>query len=301
MANKFCYSKTVFSLIAQEDMIFPLVKTSMLRGSFGCVFKKFNCANRRAKSCEGCLLKETCLYSYIFEGKTNSQTTKPYVIDTQNDKRREIKKGETFSFSLTLFGRAIEYLPHFIFAFIEIGKLGITKKKYKFDLVEVKDSKGNIVFQNNKIIASSSKEDWELMPQNNSETTSLIELDFITPLRLTNYGDLVTDVSFEHIIKALTRRITNLSKEHCGYDVKIDYKFLIEEAKNIKKVKNELVWQDWTRYSSRQHSFMEFGGLVGKVVFEGNLGPFMQYLQIGEAIHIGKNCVFGNGKYNIKN
>ncbi|MFQ5963839.1 MAG: CRISPR system precrRNA processing endoribonuclease RAMP protein Cas6 [Candidatus Scalinduaceae bacterium] len=38
---------------------------------------------------------------------------------------------------------------------------------------------------------------------------------------------------------------------------------------------------------------------MGTAKFEGNLGPFMQILKLGEYIHLGKGTSFGLGKYEI--
>jgi hypothetical protein len=44
---------------------------------------------------------------------------------------------------------------------------------------------------------------------------------------------------------------------------------------------------------------MTFGGLIGTITYAGNFDDFKPYLILGEHIHIGKNCTFGQGKYNI--
>lgn len=185
----FCYCTVLFNLRAEDNMFVPEVKTSMLRGVFGKIFKSFNCANRKEKGCGGCILKNTCIYNYIFEGKLEHQTTKPYVLFSPQI-QRIFKKGEILTFNLTLFGKAIQYLPHFIFTFIETGKTGITKNKSKYTLQTVTDNDGKIIFTGGEIIAKVNNN--LLNPESNSKkTVNKINLNFITPLRLTNFGDLV--------------------------------------------------------------------------------------------------------------
>jgi hypothetical protein len=41
---------------------------------------------------------------------------------------------------------------------------------------------------------------------------------------------------------------------------------------------------------------MKMGGFVGEMVLEGELAPFEELLRICEVVHVGKGCVFGNGK-----
>lgn len=288
--------KVKFYLKADEDMFLPEVKTSMLRGVLGHAFKNFNCANRLAKDCSGCVLKYNCAYSCFFDSSA-AMSSKPFVIYS-GQMQRDYKKGDCIEFELTLFGKSIKYLPQFILSFIEIGKQGITSKRFRFSLYSAKDCCGNEIFRDNEIIG---------LPKDISVgifSDSIIQakkatLRFLMPLRLTSFGDLVVKPSFEMIIKAITRRIKLIALEHCGFDPDIDHKMLIEKAKSVAVRNNTLVWKDWTRYSNRQHAKMEFGGLVGDISFEGDLSVFIPYLKAGELLHIGKNCVFGNGKYII--
>jgi len=54
---------------------------------------------------------------------------------------------------------------------------------------------------------------------------------------------------------------------------------------------------EWSRYSGRQKARMKLGGFVGEAVCKGPLRPFLPLLLIGEIVHVGKACIFGNGKY----
>lgn len=297
--DQFYFSRTTFNLLADEPMILPEIKNSMFRGGFGHIFKSFNCANKLSPDCSKCLLRETCIYTYIFAGVSPEQKPKPYVICADDTNKRFFKKGEIFSFELLLFGNAINYLPHFIFSFIELGKRGISKSRNKFSLSSVQDYDGTILFKNNKLLKSAEKQIISLLGERSSVPVKQLSLNFKTPLRLTYFGDLVVNPTFEMLIKAITRRLSSLCETYCGFSADIDYQYLIERAKTIRVLSNRLIWKDWSRYSSRQHSKMKFGGLMGTIVFSGDMEIFLPYLKIGSLIHIGKNCVFGNGKYEI--
>ena len=77
----------------------------------------------------------------------------------------------------------------------------------------------------------------------------------------------------------------------------IPAKELINLSENIKTLQYDLKWFDWERYSYRQNRRMILGGLVGQIVFEGNLSPFHDLIKAGEIFHCGKNTSFGLGKY----
>jgi hypothetical protein len=62
-----------FTIVPSEPLILPLFKGSTLRGGFGHAFKRVVCALRKT-NCSECLLKERCVYSYIFETPPPSDT-----------------------------------------------------------------------------------------------------------------------------------------------------------------------------------------------------------------------------------
>ncbi len=281
-------------------MLLPTNKASMLRGGFGNIFRRLNCINKKNKTCTNCPIKETCAYSYIFETTEFSQKPRPYIIEVPFNDKRSFKKGETIKFTIVLLGKAINYLPHFIFTFIELGKKGLTKKQYKFELEKVIDVDDSIVFQDNKIVKKGKVLSWdEILKNTKLNIINKLTLNFTTPLRLSENNDLVSNVSFSLIIKKLLKRISDICEFHCNKFDKIEDKPFIEKAKNIDVVLNNLKWKDWIRYSNRQKRKMIFGGLVGNITFKGNFEEFLPYIILGSYIHIGKNCTFGQGKYEI--
>ena len=131
------YGRYLFSSIFEGDAILPPYKGSTFRGAFGIALKKVVCALKR-QDCSDCLLKERCVYSFVFETplKNNNPDGKkrlaspphPYVIEPPENTRTRFSKGEPFDFTVILFGRANDYLPYFIYAFEQMGRLGIGKR-----------------------------------------------------------------------------------------------------------------------------------------------------------------------------
>ena len=100
----------------------------------------------RNKACDDCLLKQKCIYSYIFETPPPQDTEilrlypkvpHPFVIEPPITEKQTFEPGETFSFHLILIGNAIDYLPYFIYTFTELGKQGIGQGRGKYDLLHV--------------------------------------------------------------------------------------------------------------------------------------------------------------------
>ncbi len=102
------------------------------------------------------------------------------------------------------------------------------------------------------------------------------------------------------LVRSLLRRIGHLSYFHCGGDPStLAFREWIDLALNVQTVDQDLTWFDWERYSSRQHTHMRMGGLMGRITFEGNLAPFYPLLDIGEITHGGKGTSFGLGRFRV--
>lgn len=313
--NHFKLAQFKFFLIVQDRIRLPAYKGSTFRGGFGHAFKKIVCVSRE-KICESCMLKQKCAYSYIFETPPPSDTKimrkypyapHPFVITPPLEEEREYNQGDTLCFGLTLIGKSVEFLPYFIYTFDELGQIGIGRGRGKYKLVEVKGKKnhteGEVIYSSSdKILRQNIKsvglEDI-LNSFSNPSLPDLLTINFITPTRLKFEGRLSGTLEFHILIRNMLRRISLLSYFHCGEEMNLDFKSLIEKSYEVKVKKSNLQWFDWERYSNRQETKMMMGGFKGPITFEGEFGTFLPFLLLGEYIHVGKGTSFGLGKYQI--
>lgn len=145
MLKTFRLAKFRFTVGAKGRICFPPYKGSVFRGGFGYAFKRIVCVVRN-KGCDGCLLKQKCIYSYIFETpppedaemlRLYPKVPHPFVIEPPDTEKQSFEPGEAFSFQVILIGQAIDYLPYFIYTFTELGKQGIGQGRGKYDLILV--------------------------------------------------------------------------------------------------------------------------------------------------------------------
>ena len=145
MLETFRLARFRFTVCAKEHIRFPSYKGSAFRGGFGYAFKRVVCVIKN-KECDDCLLKQKCIYSYIFETPPPEDTEMlrlypkvphPFVIEPPIDETQTFEPGEAFSFHLILIGNAIDYIPYFIYTFTELGKQGIGQGRGKYDLLQV--------------------------------------------------------------------------------------------------------------------------------------------------------------------
>ena len=115
----------------------------------------------RVKECADCLLRGKCVYSYVFETPPSADTAvmrkyeaapHPFVIEPPFETTRVYKPGEVMTFGLVLIGKAIDYLPYFIYTFDELGKTGLGKGRGKFELQAVESDAETIYDSGSKTL-----------------------------------------------------------------------------------------------------------------------------------------------------
>jgi hypothetical protein len=105
---------------------------------------------------------------------------------------------------------------------------------------------------------------------------------------------------FSDLFGPLLRRVSMLTYFHTDTPLETNFAGLMELARQVEPVEAKLAWKDWTRYSSRQKTAMQMGGLVGEIVVELAQGsPLWPYLWLGQWVHVGKGTSMGLGHYTI--
>jgi len=316
MLPEFPIASYRFSLRVIEPLTLPLEKGNVLRGGFGCVFRRTVCAQPERKRCVGCLLQHQCAYGLLFEPspppnaevlQKNEAIPRPFLIEPPLEGRSNYELDESLEFGLVLIGRAVKYLPYFVAVFEELGRRGIGPNSGRLSLelvtAETPWSRrsatvyaSGVMYNPDLVITTADIEEFAMTLSANRLT-----LDFLTPARLKHKGRWVRDgPPFHILVKALLGRSSSLSYFHCGQQLEADFRGLIDRAaEGVHIAQCQTDWQDWSRFSGRQKQRVEMGGLVGRVTYEGDLSDYLPLLALGELVHVGKGTVFGNGKYAI--
>lgn len=323
--DSFRVARVTLTLEAKDRLRLPAYKGSVLRGGFGHVFRKVACTVRGGE-CPPCILKAACPYAYIFETPPPSDSAilrkyphapHPFIIEPPLDTTTIYDPGTPLTFGLVLIGKAIDYLPYFIYAFEELGRLGIGRDRGTFRLTEARGEaacgeaetwrpiySGDSRILTNGFLIRTGRDLFHDHahvddPVHAHEHDHEVALHLLMPMRLRFDEALVNRLDFHVLIRNLLRRLSALSYFHCGRQLDLDFKGLIAQAQEVKIEKGELRWVDWTRYSNRQKRKIRMGGLIGQVTYSGPLAEFLPFLRLGELVHVGKGTVFGLGKYQI--
>jgi hypothetical protein len=298
-----------FEWRAATPVRLPDFAGSMLRGAFGQALRQLACMTRR-KECPGCPLLASCPYPAVFAPQPPadhalqkfSAIPVPYVIEPPEDGARLVVPGETFSFSLVLIGRALAELPLIVLAWRQALARGIGPGDGTADLVRVLccDTQGETEIHRPETDTIAAHPRRVEVPARESPEPNRLTLHFSTPLRLQHNGrPLGPDaLSPRPLLMALVRRASLLAEFHAGGPLLQEFALLHQACAAIREEKN-LRWRDWTRYSSRQEKKMALGGVVGSWTLAGPLVEFAPYLALGQWLHVGKEAVFGLGRYRL--
>jgi hypothetical protein len=219
--------------------------------------------------------------------------------------RRIYEPGEELSFGLTLIGRAQEFFPHFVVALREMDRLGRARQTIALTRIESRTgfsacSPGQIVYDAGEnlvhgmapplTLADCAREPCPRGP---------VTIEFVTQTRLKHEGMWARIAEFQVFFRRLLGRLSSMARFHCGAPLEVDFKRIIDEAHKVRLVRNDARWVSWSRYSSRQNTKMQWEGLAGTVIYDGELTPFWPYLVFGQYIHVGHGATFGLGRYQI--
>ncbi|MBN2090430.1 CRISPR system precrRNA processing endoribonuclease RAMP protein Cas6 [candidate division KSB1 bacterium] len=282
-------------------------------------FRK-TCCVMENQDCRVCQLNQSCAYAYIFEtpqtDKLNinyqsSNLPHPFVIEPPATDRRIFNPGDEINFGLVLIGRSLDYLPYFVFAFYQLGQMGLGSGKGKFHLKSVlaidqpEGAPENQIYDDKTQMLNNDFSVWNLpdiLAASEKKASESLRLNFLTPTRLIDQNQLANHLPFELLMRSILRRVSLLGRIHCGSNWDLPFNEIIEIAQNsIKIIRENFHWNDWERYSTRQKQRMKLGGIIGTVTYTGFLAPFIPFILLGEFVHLGKNTTFGLGQYRLEN
>jgi hypothetical protein len=300
-----------FLLQAKDHIRFPPYTGSAWRGLLGHGLRRTACVIQQP-TCVGCLLAQQCVYSTLFETPAPSAHAQagytamphPFVLDIDPSAPRDLAPGESFVLTVHLLGAAIAQVPFLIHALGLAGQGGFGRTGGCFSLTAVERE------------LTLGHGDWELVYAHQArvyqtrETSPLypppaplaVRLRLVTPLRIKRDGHFLGahDLRFHDLMRALSRRLHTLAALQGGDPHVWDARALPADPEALDWQPRWLRWHEWTRYSSRQNTLMQFGGLIGEIDLAGPaLGACWPALWLGQWIHVGKGTAFGLGGYRV--
>lgn len=296
---------------------------NILRGNFGYFLRKISCVSKKY-NCENCKVRFKCIYFRTFEPKIDENhiyygkvedIPRPYIISfDEYQSSLNVIKDSLYSFNLILVNDFIKNFVFFLYAFNNIGEIGLANRKikYKIESVEVVSLNNEIqqIFNGEELQSYSSNYIIDLKKINtyindkySNKKFEKIIVKYITPFRVKHHGKFTDNITFEIFVKSVLRRTSLFLKYYNGNEgFFFDIREINDFFDNVESKISDLQWSDLKRYSSRKKTKIPFGGVIGtaEYILNGfNLQKILPYIILCKYLHIGKNSVFGNGCYSF--
>lgn len=129
-----------------------------------------------------------------------------------------------------------------------------------------------------------------------------VTVRFETPVRMKRGGRPVEDIDFPMLFAQVWRRLTMLCALYGELGPEDDETFqrLREEAADVRAGEGRLRVLRWKHLSAASGERKPMSGLLGHVVFEGGVEPFLPALRAAEAVHVGGGTSFGLGRVRVE-
>jgi hypothetical protein len=297
------YCRLNVQLRAREPFEEPAFLGNILRGVLGISLRRVLCTTGLG-SCDTCPVRTACWFEYLFESKTGNTSDFPMALETAPHpfvieippESMNLEAGAALNFVLILFGRAIDSAPYWMLAINELCRMGLGRERIRFDLVSMSGADGQIVYDSKSgKMTEVAKQEW--IYSSDGAKVRGCTIEFRTPCRIRHDGKLSDRFEFNVLLTNILRRASAISYFHCGRTPSLDFRALIERAKDVRIESSQLLWSEKPRFSSRQKAHMSLGGVTGQIVYRGELTEFTSLLRFGELAHIGKATAFGMGQY----
>jgi hypothetical protein len=329
-------------IVPQQELKLPaLNKSNTLRGAFGMAFRRLVCIPQ-CREVRLCPLGQTCPYRIIFEPapppgaerlSKNQDIPRPFIFRPPLDTATTYPPGQAFDFTLTLMGKAVDFLPYFILAFREVAREGVGLNRARCELEEaraVNPESGPwpeppVPSPVSALIYTAADQlfrapqaftlgDYvqarlaQLLNGNGGLSTGHYALTtvFLTPTYLKSEGQAVRQPEFHHLFKRVRDRLNALCTFYGPGPIDADFKGLGEAAEKVCTVKSDVHWQERSRRSSKTGQRHELSGFIGSCTYEfhkpesevSNL-ELLKWLVCGELIHAGRHTAWGNGWFQV--
>lgn len=307
--HSFPLARYRFKFTVAESLRLPEYAGSTLRGAFGHALMQLSGISKQDIQSRTSLFLQSP-YAHVFDPQQVmrsesslhglQQLPVPYVIEAPLTGEATYLPGDTLSFDLVLTGKALAHLAIIVLAWRRAFLRGIGAGDGKAELLLVEqvqpDNRTEIIFDaDNPVIRAHNG----VVTVPDFPGPCDVHLHLQTPLRLQQRGkilgprDMVTSVFLRHLIRRVTIQAQHQNAYVWSLDVIRNLNLLAEQVMG----ERNLVWKNWSRYSSRQKQTMELGGVTGNLYLRAVPAELLPFIYLGQWLHVGKETSFGLGKY----
>jgi hypothetical protein len=295
---------------------------SNLRGALGQVMTRAYCAGERnapghAAACPVCWLLAANL-------KPGEERRGYGLVPPLETARADcLNPSESFEFGLTLFGSALQFLPYFVLAVPEMGRMGVGPGRGKFRLKRVwaldplTGESECLLAENSSLVhtptlrldhAQVVEHAQTLLPAPVPATRpqpalgqrGAVTIEFLTPMRLIADRHTAKVPDFATLFARLLKRLDELEEQHAQGRGRAEdeVRALEAVAARVQLTEVQTRWVEVWSGSNRRGAPSPLSGFVGRATFAASPEDWqllLPWLVWGELVQVGKDTVKGNG------
>jgi hypothetical protein len=220
----------------------------------------------------------------------------PFVLTPPLDARTTLSGGTTLELGLTLIGRGVEQLPHFIAVFEAMGRSGRYGGPFCLRNVIAEGQSERVVYDGARRRLLGAPSLWR--PRETGGAVRRLEVEFVTPLRMRTDGRYNSRPGFVALTHSLLRRVHLLSAIYGdGIGDPGWMHSLLRQADHVMTERAHFRPYEWDRMSGRQHRRVQMDGVLGGLTAVGELTELAPYFEAGLWLQVGSGTSMGMGKY----
>jgi hypothetical protein len=324
-----------YTIQATEPLELEQHPGSALRGALFQALLNGFCMNKAATECATCPLVQTCPVSALVaplreEHPRGRDLPRPFVVRpplvaaaAETDGLR-LEPGQQVTFGLTLIGRAGRLFPYVVLAAPGMERNGLGRalrehrwRRGRFTVERIEAVHLFRGVQTPLFVRGAQQvhaPELEITAADIAKRAAalpdgLLSLRFLTPTRLTAEKSLLSRPEAGLLLRRLAERMDALEREYAPDQPlraseaapAIGRWYAVAETASLQLARCDVRWVDAKSYSTRQRRMLPIGGFVGTATYTGEMLPALRELLVwGEVLHVGKNCVKGDGWYQIE-
>jgi len=279
------YLPLLIKLTCLESVKLPDFLGSTLRGAIGWT-----------------LLSNKPLYQYLFEnrrfGEGKQDIVNPYVIVPPLLPHGKYEVDDNLFFQIVLISDAADFAMSLIHTLIEKQYLTLGAERKKFGISKILHGNDlSSIWEPEQLNDPVIKTD--VICSQKEEGYQHCSIQLLTPLRIRRGGELLQNIDFSVVIRNISRRIIELTERYGGSANRRCMEELCERSAEIQQLCTGLEVKEIQRYSNRKKEKMGFDGLLGVLMFRGDLDPYISLLRAARVLHLGRNVTLGFGQVEV--
>jgi hypothetical protein len=283
-----------------------------LRGAIGWHLRYGHCPTPQTLECAACDAANPCPYRLGYDSPAapdrlpaggHQDWPRPFWVRVAGPEQT-LHPGESFSFELVAIGAMATVLPDVVASLLTVQTSGLGREHawFRLAMVECLSPDGQVLAKVPHRQLVKSRLPIEvcnvLVPPalEPDGAPVLLTLDFLTPVKLRMPGGVQQVPALSSVVSSLGRR-TRLLAELWGEPLErvawpeIPAWEVADVAGHMRRIERTSRSQNGTKQTLE--------GFVGRVTYRAVAGHALDWLQLGELLHVGSDIPFGFGQYRI--